>query len=129
MTALPSAMPSYLWDIRVTEMCEAARAFKLRKAVRGLKKLQRSATATLDEYATHVESKKRSSAGETICVDGVKVYDAGKRMPRADTDSLHLALTELLALDRYERRALSRRRGAIRTLRAIRSTARIALTP
>ena len=48
----------------------------------------------------------------------------GEAPPRNDLDSLCLAFPQLIALERYERRAIARRKRAIEQLNAIRQTRR-----
>jgi hypothetical protein len=106
------------------EAVEHMTAGNLRKAIRSLK-AQTATIGTLFEdarNATKAEAEARSHAD--VYVNGRLSYRNGKFVPRSDVEAIALALPELAALERYEQRALSRRRRAMIALSALKQSYR-----
>ncbi len=102
-------------------MMEAAAQNNYPKAMTILKRL---VSRAVEEYRLEVADEymaKRSLAGREMGPEAAETYVRGKRVPRSDVESFCFAIPELVSLERYERRAISRRCRAIETLGAIRN--------
>lgn len=73
----------------------------------------------LPEAMAENDAKRRSRSDPFP--DATADYVDGNRRPRSDIESLQRALPQLLAIERYEKRALSKRRRAIDAFQYIRS--------
>ena len=76
--------------------------------------------AGVDELKACVKELYRGDVSRLIAFGDS--CDQGAPEPRTDTECFLLALSEICALERYERRALSRRRRAIRLFDALRAS-------
>jgi hypothetical protein len=98
---------------------------KIRRSIRSLMWATAQAEQFMKEAMADAEAKLQLRSGKKdISIDGIPFYVGGKRVTRDDLECFLLADRELLIFDRYERRALSRRRRAIEILGAIRYIAR-----
>jgi hypothetical protein len=64
------------------------------------------------EFKASVKEMRRGNLSRMIAFGAT--FEKGSAKPRTDVECLLLALAEIQALERYERRALSRRRRAVR---------------
>jgi hypothetical protein len=77
--------------------------------------------AGVEELKASVKELHDGNASRLIAFDAS--YDQGSPEPRTDAECLLLAIFEIRALERHERRALSRRRRAIRIFDALNACA------
>jgi hypothetical protein len=115
-----SPMPAYKFDAAQHRMIDAAKKDNYPKAMNILMRLVNKAVREhrlelADEYFA-----KQSLARGEVPPEVAKIYVCGKRIPRSEVESACFAIPVLVSLERYERRAISRRRHAIATLDAIR---------
>ena len=120
-TGVPSYQPAYVSRERFKELFAAGTLSHIRRAVRLIQKMCATAKTMEREAFADNDAKRRSRAGEELPADIAANYVSGKRRPRGDAESFRLALPALLAIERYEKRALSRRKRAIDAFRYIRS--------
>gem|GEM_PF-3646121 len=113
------ALQAYQREIQSAEAYAAANEGKLLKAAQILKAMVTSVVKMQKEAIAAIEAKRRSSADDGSAPQA-DTYDPGSTIPRSDAGSCILALPELLSIERYERRTLSRRRRAIEMLSGIR---------
>jgi hypothetical protein len=88
---------------------------------RNIRALIKDGLAAANKERTDEWNRLRSLTGYPILSDSSANYRDGDRVPLSDWESVCHAMPQLLALDRYEKRALSRRRKAIEVLTAIRN--------
>ena len=111
-----SYVPEFVWDMQV----DKAKDEMPRRTVSTIKRLTAQGLVMNDEYNADLEARRRSMYGISVLEGGVPAYIDGERVPRNDCQSILFVLSELLALDRYERRVISRCHHAIETLGALR---------
>ena len=75
----------------------------------------------MQQAMADAEAKRGTLAKGNLPQEAAANDHRDKRPPRDDAGSFQLALPELTAIERYERRALSRRRRAMEAFRYIRS--------
>lgn len=80
-------------------------------------RLSHTTVAAIKELKASVKELHCGNATRLIAFDDS--FEEGAPQPRTDAECFLLALSEMRALERYERRALSRRRRAIRILDAL----------
>ena len=80
-----------------------------------------AAEAGVEELKASVKELHGGNASRLIAFG--ESYDQGAPEPRTDAECLLLAMSELRALERLERRALSRRRRAVRIFDALNACA------
>jgi hypothetical protein len=101
-----SYVPPGVWEARRQEIAAIGQEWDVARGARTLKTIATT---------IHAEIKKAIAAA-----NGAANAVEGKRTPRNDVESFLLAISELLAIERYETRALSRRRRAMEAFRFIR---------
>jgi uncharacterized Zn finger protein len=106
---------------RGTEGLEALRNSKPHKANRIIHAFARKTKAMTDEVRRYAEALKAPRSA-TNYSEALEAYKRGMGIPRSEVDAFVLARPQLLALERYERRALSRRNRAISILAHRRET-------
>ena len=107
-------------DFNYDQMLNEVKQGKLRSAMRRLKQATLAVQALHRDCEEYVSARRKGpSEGNIIPEDPFVLY----MRPRNDVVSFELALPHLLALDRYERRALSRRRRAIAAISALQAVA------
>lgn len=84
-------------------------------------RLSKATVAGTRELKASVKELRRGNLSRLIAF-GAR-FEQGAAAPRADAECFMLALSEIRALERYERRALSRRRRALRIFDALSATA------
>ena len=99
---------------------DLARVRSVRVAI--IERMRITAGIPSDRSGDH--RQPRDQMIESIANKGVAINVVGKPASRDDLECVRLALPELAALERYERRAISRRRRAIETLSAIQAVRR-----
>lgn len=115
MTGTPKVVPKYILDQRVDEVISELHNIQIGTwRPTKLRSLLKDGLAGIAEVEPDRIARLRSLTGRAV-----EGYRDGDRIPRSDAESVLLALPHLLVLDRYEKRALSRRRKAVEQLTAV----------
>lgn len=117
--SIPSFVPYYLTDLELRGTIAAMRSGKSREATRRIERWARRGMFMAEQVRADRDARYLTGTmGGTRYPPGqFAAYSNGQMQPRTDSIAVWLASPQLRALDRYETRALSRRRRAMEAFR------------
>jgi hypothetical protein len=123
ISGVTSLIPDYEFHQMTDEVREQVGRWDFKGVALNIKRMAGRMARLQNEYMRE-QFRCWRSFGRSLSEEGVVTHKDGERLPRTECESVILALKELRALDRYEQRALSRRRRAIERLAAIQNIAK-----